>query len=465
MRAAIGVDIGGTNLRAARISVDGRILARDRCPSSSDPETVLASAAGLIAGLLTPDVVAIGIGVPGAVDFPARRVLWGGFVNFAGLALAERIELAFGLPVVLDNDCSMALLAEAALGAAKGLGSALMLTIGTGIGGAVLEGGRLVRGRATAGQLGHVTVDPGGPVCVCGRRGCVEVYSSGTALQGHIAAAGLAAGTTADDLLGRDDAVALGVLAAWAGPLRVAVETLAVAFDPGLVVLGGGLGAAAVRALARVPGVPSWFGVRLAAAALGDDAGVIGAGLAGLASVPAAAGRRAVLVNGVPASGKSSLARDLAAATGWPLLALDTIKEPFLQHLGGADRAGNRVLGRAAYQAVFASVRDFPAGSTVIVDAWFGFEPEEVLAGHLALAGISQVAEVWCHAPPEEVGRRYAARLGDRLPGHPGAEYVPELVALAGRARPLDIGALREVETVGAVDLAGIVGWLRGVLG
>ena len=120
--------------------------------------------------------------------------------------------------------------------------------------------------------------------------------------------------------------------------------------------------------------------------------------------------KRVVLVNGVPASGKSTLARLLAADTGWPLLALDTVKEALFAHLGAGDRERNRLLGRASYQAIFAAIGDFPAGATAIVDAWFGFQPREVLVEHLQRAGVERVVEVWLRASPELVAARYAER-------------------------------------------------------
>ena len=147
--------------------------------------------------------------------------------------------------------------------------------------------------------------------------------------------------------------------------------------------------------------------------------------------------KRVVLVNGVPASGKSAIARALATETGWPLLTLDTVKEALFAHLGLGDRDYNRKLGRASYQAIFAAFGDFPPGATAIVDAWFGFQPREVLEGHLARAGVTQVVEVWAQARPETIGARYAARVGTRSAGHLGLEYVPELIELARCAQPL----------------------------
>lgn len=457
MASAIGIDIGGTRLRAARIR-DGVIEARATAPSSPDPQVVLGRVLDLVAQVRTPEVAALGIGVPGQVHAHTRRVLSGGYVNLSAFDFAAEVEAATGLPVTIENDATMALLGEAAHGAAKGLQNVVMLTIGTGIGGAILDGGRVLRGSGSAGQLGHICVDPHGRPCVCGRIGCVETVSSGTAFATHLAEAGLPAGTRAEDLLARSDAPARAVIAAWATPLRAAIDSLIATCNPDCVVIGGGAGAGAFAALATVPPRGVWYSAPVVAATLGDDAGVIGAACAAIAARPA---KRVVLINGVPASGKSSVARGLSDATGWPILTLDTIKNPFLATLPPGDRLFNRTLGRASYAAIFDLVADAPAGSAFILDAWFGFQPLDVLQAGLARAGVTDLAEVWCHAPPQTVGDRYAARLASRPAGHPGADYVPELIALAARATPTGLAPCHTVDTTQAVDIPALTDWLQ----
>lgn len=174
--------------------------------------------------------------------------------------------------------------------------------------------------------------------------------------------------------------------------------------------------------------------------------------------------KTAVLVNGVPASGKSTVARALAHATGWPLLALDTVKEALFAHLGAGGRDHNRKLGRASYEAIFALAADFPGGATLIVDAWFGFQPREVLERHLARAGIARALEIWCHAPPEVIGARYTARAGQRSAGHLGADYAPELVELARSAGPLGLCPGMAVDTTQTFDIAAAMQWIEGGL-
>ena len=457
-RAAIGIDIGGTRLRAARVR-DGVIEARAVTDSSPDPVVVVARLKALVAEVTGPDVSALGIGVPGMVDAATREVFSGGYVNLSGFPFAAEMATATGLSVVIENDASMALLGEAAYGVARGCANVVMMTIGTGIGGAILENGQLLRGRRSAGQLGHMVVTPHGRPCICGRAGCVEATSSGKAFGLHLAEAGLPADTRVKDLLARSDAPARAVIQAWAGPLMAAVQTLISTFHPDMVVIGGGAGAAAAAALQQMVLPPSWFAAPVVAALLGDDAGVIGGAVAALKARGAA--KRAVLVNGVPASGKSAVARALADATGWPLLTLDTIKNPFLLALPPGDRLFNRSLGRASYAVIFDLIADAPAGSCFIIDAWFGFQPLDTLQQGLARTGVEEVAELWCHAPPDVVADRYRARLHLRPAGHPGAAYIPELIALAESARPTGLGPRLDIDTTAPLPLARVTGWLH----
>ncbi len=460
---AIGIDIGGTHIRAARVTPDGRIEARVSAPSAREAGVVLERCCALFSSLRNASVRAIGVGAPGQVDADGRRVMSGGFVDLSAMPFVPALETRTGLPVRIENDATMALLGEVACGAARGHANVVLLTIGTGIGGAILDRGRVLRGSGMAGQLGHIVVQPDGLACVCGRRGCVETVSSGRAFGMHLHTAGLSAATRVEDLLARPgDASAQAVLAAWADPLGQAIETLIAIANPGVVLLGGGAGAGAAAALAQRPGPRSWFSAPVRAAALGDDAGMIGAGVSALGQD--APPSRVVLVNGVPASGKSRVASALGMATGWPVLSLDTIKEPFLHALAPVDRAGNRTLGRAAYGAMFGILRDAPPGGTFVLDAWFGFRPEKELRAGLEAAGIRTAVEIWCTAPPEVVASRYAARSADRAPGHPGPEYASELAALARTARPLGQGPVRAVDTTIPIDAPALLAWIEAEL-
>ena len=155
--------------------------------------------------------------------------------------------------------------------------------------------------------------------------------------------------------------------------------------------------------------------------------------------------RRAVLVNGVPASGKSSAAERLTehlqrqGIAAVPL-ALDRVKEALFDHLGAGDREHNRQLGRASYQSLFATIAAFPDALVPVVDVWFGFQPKPVLVQHLSLARIDLVVELWCDVSPAVAAERYRRRAASRPAGHPPADYADELAVLAKTAAPMALG-------------------------
>lgn len=164
-----------------------------------------------------------------------------------------------------------------------------------------------------------------------------------------------------------------------------------------------------------------------------------------------------MLVNGVPASGKSTIACRLVAALtarGHPAvpLSLDTVKEALFVHLGSGDRAYNRLLGRASYHAIFDTIAAFPDGLLPVVDAWHGFQPPDVLRAHLDRARIGHAVEIWVGVAPEVARDRYRARAARRAAGHPPAAYADELHELAGRARPMGFGPVIEVDGAAAPD-------------
>jgi predicted kinase len=167
-----------------------------------------------------------------------------------------------------------------------------------------------------------------------------------------------------------------------------------------------------------------------------------------------------ILVNGIPASGKSTLARTLAQHFGLPYLSLDGIKEPFMAQLDNVDRELNRRLGYAAYQAIWSMVAQAPQRCIYVIDAWYGFQPRELLRQYLREAGVTQVLEVWNQISAKLAAERYASRLGQRSAGHPGAEYLPELRALAERAMPMAIGPVIRVDQALPLEIDRLVDWL-----
>ncbi len=187
-RHAVGVDIGGTNTVWGIVDARGNIVARDgmRTEDYADAGLYADALAGRIGRMIDvtvsrEDICGIGVGAPnanfytGAIEH-APNLPWRGRVPMAGM-----LERRMGLPVVMSNDADAAALGEMRYGAAKGMRDFIMITLGTGVGGGIVTGGRLVHGHdGLAGELGHVIVERGGRLCGCGRRGCLETYCSAT---------------------------------------------------------------------------------------------------------------------------------------------------------------------------------------------------------------------------------------------------------------------------------------------
>lgn len=162
--------------------------------------------------------------------------------------------------------------------------------------------------------------------------------------------------------------------------------------------------------------------------------------------------RQAILINGVPASGKSTVLRqvtaDLQARGMAPVpLTLDVVKEALFEHIGTGDRDHNRMLGRASYEAIFNSIAAFPDALVPVIDAWHGFQPPEVLVAHIARARVERIVEVWCQVSPETAAARYRARSGKRHAGHLPPSYADELFDLAAQATPLALGPVITVDS------------------
>ena len=177
--------------------------------------------------------------------------------------------------------------------------------------------------------------------------------------------------------------------------------------------------------------------------------------------------RRAVLVNGIPATGKTTIARGIGARLQLPVLSLDSVKEALFEELGtgDGDREYGRALGRASMLAIWSIVAGFPPDATVVVEAWFRKPPHDVVLRGLERAGIERWVEVWCHASPDILAARYAART--RHPGHPPASYATELAELATVVQPMALAPCLSVDTTtfDTVDLDEIGRWVREALG
>ena len=182
--------------------------------------------------------------------------------------------------------------------------------------------------------------------------------------------------------------------------------------------------------------------------------------------------KQAIFVNGVPASGKSTVTKMLTTfllAKGCAAvpLSLDTVKESLYAHIGTGGREHNRILGRASYHGIFASIAAFPDGILPIVDAWHGFQPESVLRDHIARAGIERVVEVWCAVSPTTAATRFRERAATRHEGHLPASYAGELFELAKQASPISLGPVIRIDTETSVshdDLCAVCDILRSEL-
>jgi glucokinase len=283
----IGLDVGGTKILSGLVDRDGNVVAEREVPSpDGSEEGVLAALDDAVEALVDDRVAAIGYGIPANLERGAGRILRAMNLPLDDVDLVSRSRERFGLPVGIANDASAATLAEWRRGAGRGTQNLVMLTLGTGVGGGVVLDGRLFRGWA---ELGHIVVQEGGAECTCGGRGHLEVLASGSAGD-RIAQELYGPGSDAHLLVERardGDADAHAALSRLGGSLGAAIASLVNVFDPELVVIGGGFGAAAgdlvlepARAAARAEAIfPANSTLRVVAAELGSEAGLVGAGL------------------------------------------------------------------------------------------------------------------------------------------------------------------------------------------
>ena len=172
--------------------------------------------------------------------------------------------------------------------------------------------------------------------------------------------------------------------------------------------------------------------------------------------------RRALLVNGLPASGKTTLGLEIAAALALPFLSRDTVKEQLFDVFGTPDRETNRSWGKASLEIVWSVIRDFPEEVDVIVEAWFGMPPHDDVVAGLERARIDTVAELWCFASGDVLAARYTERVSKRHPGHPDASYARELALLPPRVAAMGLGPVLSVDTsdLARVNVAELAGWV-----
>lgn len=310
----IGIDLGGTKVLVAVVSHKGKIIARAKnaTPAKEGPEAVIAQVIETVeqaakkADIPLSQVGAIGIGTPGVVDAETGMVRYA--PNLAGweeVPLGPALELGLDRPVIVGNDVDVAAFGEYSLGVSKKCKSMVGIFPGTGIGGALIIDGKLHKGaRGSAAEIGHMTILAHGPLCGCGRRGCVEALASRTAIERDLRTA-LAFGQTSilSKMVQPNERIRSGVLAkaARAGD-RLVLETLARTgtylgilagsvcnfIDPEVVIFGGGLIEACEEwlmptirqtTIAYLINRLDIDKVRIETATLGDDAGILGAAM------------------------------------------------------------------------------------------------------------------------------------------------------------------------------------------
>ena len=305
----IGIDVGGTNLKAGLVREDGQILAVERTPLAfENPEQFARTLAQLgqsvlqRAGVPASDVVSAGIGIPGAVA--GGDILYTCNIPLRDVPLSRLFRQHLDVPVLLGNDANCAAVGEWLCGAGRGTQQFIVVTLGTGVGGGLILNGKLYSGSGMVGEVGHMVIQHGGAPCNCGRRGCWEAYASATglirmtreAMEAHpesllhtvAAQSGCVEGRTAFDAAVQGDETALALCRDYVSYLAAGVTNLINILQPEAVAIGGGVAAAPdgllltpLRESVERECYPRHTGQipRIVRAELGNDAGIIGAAL------------------------------------------------------------------------------------------------------------------------------------------------------------------------------------------
>lgn len=308
MKQYIGIDLGGTNIKGALVTETGEICARRTCPTlpQRGPEAVTDSIAAMIGELSAgKSINGVGMGCPGTVDNSLGTVVYACNLSWIHYPVRRALEQRTGFPVRLVNDANAAALAEASVGVAKGAQSAVVVTLGTGVGGGVVLDGKLLTGfSGAASELGHMVIDAGGQPCSCGRMGCLEAYASATALIRmtrdamarhpesalHAIAARLGGvdGRTAFAAQQAGDPAGDAVVREYIHYLSLGIGNIINIFFPEVVAISGGIANQGENLLVplRQAVARQEYGAaytekhpRIVCCTLGNDAGVIGAAL------------------------------------------------------------------------------------------------------------------------------------------------------------------------------------------
>jgi len=261
----IGIDIGGTKIAGALVDASGMVIRAQRLPTpANDPDALIEAVVGLIEELGEGEqVLGVGVAAAGFIDADQANIIYAPNLSWRNEPFKSKLEAKLTLPVVIENDANAAAWAEYRFGAGVGFKHMVMLTIGTGVGGAVITDSKMLRGGfGIAGELGHLRMVPNGLACGCGQNGCLEAYASGTALlkaAKALASSNDPAGQRlrqlqpdSQELTGQEvysaiqegDQGALGLLREMGSWLGQAVASLTAVLDPEIVVIGGGVSVA-----------------------------------------------------------------------------------------------------------------------------------------------------------------------------------------------------------------------------
>lgn len=286
----LGIDLGGTQLRAAIIDAQGQILRRATLATdvAGGPNAVVAQMVKLSSDVsdgFQNQITGAGVSSPGPLDLENGRTsdlpTLPGWLNFP---LRQTLADKLGLPVVLENDGVAAANGEWKFGTGRGLNNIVYVTVSTGIGGGVVVDGHLMHGRrGMAGHVGHMMIDPNGPICGCGGRGCLEALAAGPAFSANARAAGFMDGKSAVEAARKGDAKAKALVDKEAEWLGYGFASLLHLYSPEKLIVGGGMSAAldlmmgGIKNQIELYAMPAFRNVEIVPAALGDNAGLIGA--------------------------------------------------------------------------------------------------------------------------------------------------------------------------------------------
>ena len=301
----IGIDVGGTNLKAGLVTENGEILAVSRIPLQfTTAEAFAETLADLAKKVLTEakvspsEIASVGIGIPGAVQ--GGNILFTANIPMRDIPLEDLFRKSLDIPVSLANDADCAAAAEYLLGSGKGTSDFVLVTLGTGVGGGLILGGRLHTGKCCAGEVGHMVIDLGGEACGCGRHGCWESYASATGLihmaekaaeeqpKSLLASLPVLNGQTIFEAAQQGDETALAVTKNYVTYLAAGVTNLVNILQPEVIAIGGGVAAAPEELLLKPVqqyvhdncyGRHVGHYPQVVRASMGNDAGIVGAAL------------------------------------------------------------------------------------------------------------------------------------------------------------------------------------------